>query len=296
MHFPLIHKGDCGDVLMTTEAERAQRRRFVALSLCIGASCACAAAPAAATPTDNVSYAAVSDSSGYLSRLNGERAAHGLRPLVMRADLTEVAQAWSEHMAATGVLAHNPNLATAITNWLAVGENVGDGPTIADLDAAFMASPKHRANILDPTYDDVGIATVTRDGMIWITVDFRDVERPEPATTSTSPRTSAQSRSAQPRSAGGSAAATTAARARPVLMIGSTGAPVRVVQRRLHVIADGVFGPITLRAVEAFQRQHRLAVDGIVGARTWGALKRHTASNHRSTVRRCSGLSVACLS
>ena len=278
-------------MLMTNEADRAQRRRFVALSLCVGASCACGAAPASATPTDNVSYAAVSDSSGYLSRLNGERAAHGLRPLVMRADLTEVAQTWSEHMAATGVLSHNPSLASAITNWLAVGENVGDGPTIADLDAAFMASPKHRANILDPTYDDVGIATVTRDGMIWITVDFRDVERPEPATTSTSQRTTTQ-----PRSTGNSAAATTTStRARPVLMIGSTGAPVRVVQRRVHVTADGVFGPITMRAVEAFQRQHRLAVDGIVGARTWAALKRHTASKHRSPVLRCSGLSFACL-
>ena len=278
----------------SAESDRAQRRRFVALSLCIGASGACGVAPAAATPTANVSYAAVSDSSGYLSRLNSERAAQGLRPLIMRSDLTQVAQAWSEHMAATGVLGHNPQLATAVTNWLAVGENVGDGPTIGDLDAAFMASPKHRANILDPTYDDVGIATVTRNGMIWITVDFRDVERPEPVTNDASQRIAAAT---QPSGTTAAWATTSAAtRARPVLMIGSTGAPVRVVQRRVRVAADGVFGPITLRAVELFQRRHRLAVDGVVGARTWAALKRHPTSQHQPTVPRCSGLSLACLS
>jgi uncharacterized protein YkwD len=273
------------------ETDRAQRRRFVALALCIGASCACSA-PASATATANVSYAAVSDSSGYLSRLNSERAAHGLRPLIMRSDLTQVAQAWSEHMAATGVLSHNPALATEVTNWLAVGENVGDGPTISDLDAAFMASPKHRANILDPTYDDVGIATVTRNGMIWITVDFRDVERPEPITNDVSQRTAAYVRSPAPTA--GSAVAST--RSRPVLMLGSTGAAVRVVQRRVHVKADGVFGPITLGAVEVFQRRHRLAVDGIVGARTWAALKPRKTGKHHSAVQRCSGLSLSCLS
>lgn len=35
---------------------------------------------------------------------------------------------------------------------------------------------------------------------------------------------------------------------------------------------DGWYGPITAQAVRAFQQDHGLAVDGVVGAATWGAL------------------------
>lgn len=249
------------------------------MSLSMGAVCACSA-PAGATPAANVSYAAVGDSSGYLSRLNNERAAHGLRPLIMRSDLTQVAASWAAHMAATGVLQHNPQLATAITNWRAVGENVGDGPSISDLDAAFMASPKHRDNILDPSYDDVGIATVSRSGLIWITVDFRDADRAEPTTWTASHHTTPVVQATS--------------RASSMLWIGSTGPGVRIVQRRLHVTADGVFGPVTRRAVESFQRGNRLVVDGVIGPRTWTALKRHRAVARHTVVRQCSGLSTSC--
>jgi len=271
----------------STHDLRHRRRRYVALMLAMAAAGACGSAPASATPPSTVSYAVMSDSSGYLSRLNGERAAHGLTPLVMRADLTSIAQSWSAHMAATGVLSHNPSLASEVTNWLAVGENVGDGPTIGDLDAAFMASPKHRANVLDPTYDDVGIGTVTRDGMIWITVDFRDVEYAQPAT-----RAATQTRTgAVPVTRW-----TPATRAvSSLVMFGTTGARVRVVQRRLHVKVDGIFGPVTRNAVEGFQRRHRLVVDGVVGPRTWAALKRHAHHDRRSLIaqqRRASGLAL----
>src|SRR5213078_4628115 len=50
------------------------------------------------------------------------------------------------------------------------------------------------------------------------------------------------------------------------------GASVRLLQARLGVAADGVFGPGTARAVRRFQRAHGLTADGVVGPATWSAL------------------------
>ncbi len=52
----------------------------------------------------------------------------------------------------------------------------------------------------------------------------------------------------------------------------SAGVDVRAVQRRLGVVADGIAGPQTRRAVRRFQRANGLTVDGIVGPQTLAAL------------------------
>jgi hypothetical protein len=57
-----------------------------------------------------------------------------------------------------------------------------------------------------------------------------------------------------------------------VLKKGAHGKKVKVVQRSLHLPADGIFGPATKRAVKRFQRKHGLTVDGLVGPATWSAL------------------------
>ena len=76
-------------------------------------------------------------------------------------------------MAASQKLYHNPSLATAVKNWSWVGENVGYGPSVASLQSAFMASPGHRANILDHQFTQVGVGAVTVNGTIWVSVVFR---------------------------------------------------------------------------------------------------------------------------
>lgn len=50
---------------------------------------------------------------------------------------------------------------------------------------------------------------------------------------------------------------------------GSTGSGVKLVQRRLHIEADGKFGPLTEKAVKADQRSRGLDADGVVGGKTW---------------------------
>src|SRR5918998_756964 len=57
------------------------------------------------------------------------------------------------------------------------------------------------------------------------------------------------------------------------LKLGSEGEAVAAVQRKLGVDpADGNFGESTDRVVRVFQGNEGLAVDGIVGPQTWGAL------------------------
>ncbi|WP_160119619.1 peptidoglycan-binding protein [Rhodovarius lipocyclicus] len=58
-----------------------------------------------------------------------------------------------------------------------------------------------------------------------------------------------------------------------VLRIGARGEDVRWVQQRIvGVVVDGVYGPQTAGAVLAWQLEHGLLGDGIVGPRTWRAL------------------------
>ncbi len=61
-------------------------------------------------------------------------------------------------------------------------------------------------------------------------------------------------------------------KSRPTLRRGASGDPVKVVQARVGVGDDGQFGPATEAAVRAFQRDHGLVPDGIVGPGTWAAI------------------------
>ena len=61
----------------------------------------------------------------------------------------------------------------------------------------------------------------------------------------------------------------------PTIRKGSTGNPVRRAQKRLTLAGydvggvDGIFGAATEAGVKRFQGDQHLAVDGIVGPKTW---------------------------
>ena len=124
--------------------------------------------------------------------------ARGGRTLAVDGELTAIARRWSGKMAADNRLAHNPNLSKEVTqDWQKLGENVGTGDTAQQIHDAFMNSPAHRANILDPDFTHVGIGVVRGgDGRIWVTEVFMKLRS---GGTTAPPPTAAPTTTARPR-------------------------------------------------------------------------------------------------
>jgi hypothetical protein len=53
-----------------------------------------------------------------------------------------------------------------------IAENVAEGPSVAHLHQQWMHSPPHRANLLDPELNAVGIAVVQSGGTLFAVEDF----------------------------------------------------------------------------------------------------------------------------
>jgi uncharacterized protein YkwD len=113
------------------------------------------------------------------AKINDVRRSAGLRALVVVPGATDVARRWAWHLARAQSLSHNPNLVSAIQRagsaaWTEIAENVGEGSSSdpASLFNAYMASPPHKANILDPQARYLGVGVVERSGLAWNTLDF----------------------------------------------------------------------------------------------------------------------------
>jgi uncharacterized protein YkwD len=239
-----------------TRAAVAAPRRGLAMFAAAGVVATGLVAGVGATPA----HAASSSASYFVSAINAQRSAHGRAKLVVSAEMTWAAQRWAAAMARSNRLYHNPRLASSVSNWRVLGENVGVGPSASSLEAAFYASPEHRANMLDREYTEIGVAVVVVNGRMWVAEEFR---RPMSGPHAT--LTSHRATSSHP----AKAKATTA-----TLAVGSRGSLVKLVQRLLHITADGIYGPQTKAAVANFQRHHHLKVTGRVDARTLATLKR----------------------
>jgi len=105
-----------------------------------------------------------------------QRAQAGLPTLYVSPVMSAQAANWSSVMAATGDLAEDPNSQAAIASfdpsWEEWGENVGVGPTPEAIEAAFVASPPHLANMLGNfTHMGVGVV-IDGGGRIWVTERF----------------------------------------------------------------------------------------------------------------------------
>ena len=67
-----------------------------------------------------------------------------------------------------------------------------------------------------------------------------------------------------------------------ILKLGSRGNEVKVLQGKLNLKADGIFGPLTEEAVKDFQRSNGLEVDGIAGD---GTLSKLNLSVNKRTIK-----------
>jgi hypothetical protein len=147
-------------------------RRVVALALLAATLTAGALIPATAAGAGTPSE----DEYSFLQKINYERVGRGLAPVVSDTELNPTARTWSQHMASQNVLSHDPNLVATVSSiepaWRGVAENVGYGYSVSGLHDAFMASSGHRANILNGSYNRIGIGVVHSGGRIWVTVRF----------------------------------------------------------------------------------------------------------------------------
>jgi hypothetical protein len=114
-----------------------------------------------------------SDVAMLVQDINGARAANGAGPLLVDPRLTSVALWWAGQMAAAGGISHSPALTQmAPPGWTALGENVGVGGSASVVSSAFMASPAHLANIVDPRFTAVGVGEVVANGELYVVEDF----------------------------------------------------------------------------------------------------------------------------
>ena len=119
-----------------------------------------------------------------LALLNAERTANGLAPLEEASDLDIVATSRALDMAATGTLSHyiagtgaEALLHATGVPYYRMGENIARSDEAADqvvevIHVALMASEKHRANMLDPQFDRVGVGVAKLDNMFYFAVVF----------------------------------------------------------------------------------------------------------------------------
>ncbi len=112
--------------------------------------------------------------SQFVDQINSLRLSKGLNALQVSGELVGIARGWTDQMAAAGQISHNPSLSAQVSSgWSKLGENVGVGYDVDGLMAAFIGSPAHYANLVDPAWTHIGVGvTVTGDGRMYTTHNF----------------------------------------------------------------------------------------------------------------------------
>jgi uncharacterized protein YkwD len=123
------------------------------------------------------------DEARFVELINAERTKLGLPALRVVPELTAVGRQWSVEMMARDsgsencAVVHNPGFVAKVTaSWQRLGENVGCGNVdIATLHARFVSSPAHYRNIVDPSFDSIGVGVAYDGDVLFVTQQFMDL-------------------------------------------------------------------------------------------------------------------------
>jgi len=123
------------------------------------------------------------DEQQVLSLINQERTKAGVPPLTWDERLTAAARKHSQLMIDHDTLSHQLPGEDALLLRLTAqnvrtdhdGENIALNGDVASAHVALMESPKHRANILNPQFNMVGIGVVKTGDLVYVTEDFAHV-------------------------------------------------------------------------------------------------------------------------
>ncbi len=132
------------------------------------------AAPSSARPQPNSAEAILFNSA------NRDRAAAGLPQFQWDTNLAAAARAHAQRMAQMNTLSHQfpgePPMQVRATQagarFSMIAENVAEGPSPQGLHNQWMHSAPHRANLLDPDLNSIGIAVVPSGNMLFAAEDF----------------------------------------------------------------------------------------------------------------------------
>src|SRR5438552_5288721 len=150
----------------------------------------------------------LSDEAAFVAKINDLRATKGLAGLQVNANLVAKARAWAAGMAAAGRIWHS-TLSDGITaDWQKLGENVGMGGSVDGLHAAFVASPHHYENLVDPAFAYVGIGIAMNGDTMYVAEEFMELMTArtdpvvtQPTTATTAPRVSTTTTAPRPKPA-----------------------------------------------------------------------------------------------
>jgi hypothetical protein len=190
-----------------------------------------------------------SDEDGFVGRVGDERSAAGLAGYAVAPDLVDVARRHAVEMQSEQRLFHNPSLASDVSGWDVVGENVGRGGSVEDLHQALMASPSHRENILSPRFTEIGVGVVVDedDGELWVVQVFRTPTPPSSPSSSGGSVRAAGSGSSSRASRSGSGSASSDPASAPV----TTTAPAApLVRARVDGPVATTVAPVAEPALE----------------------------------------------
>lgn len=115
-----------------------------------------------------------SEAAQLLSLVNRYRAAQGLPGLAQAGDAMAKAQQHSQDMAAQGRMYHSSSLSSGISpGWSSLGENVGSGSSVSEIESMFEASSAHRDNLLNASFNQIGVGVARgSDGALYVTESF----------------------------------------------------------------------------------------------------------------------------